>query len=355
MSIYIQSASHISFQKPLTEEWMEEPVIPDSTFMQSQEPDYKPFISPMEARRMGTLVKRALATSTDALRKGGCEMPDAIISGTGLGCVEHTEKFLNALIDNDEECLPPTSFMQSTHNTISSQIALRLKCHGYNSTYSHRGTSFDSALFDAFMQLSLGKIGTALVGAHDEMTPDYFLMLSKLGYWKSNFYMLEQLRKGEEEGSISGSCSLSMLLSAQKQENTLCELKDMSLFYCPGILQSKHAINEILLRNNLSIKNIDAVVMGLSGDLDNDDVYHELKEHIFQDIPVLWYKQLFGESFGASSFGVYVGAECLRAGRIPEHLFFNPKEAETFQKEPKNILVYNHFHDRDHSIVLLTK
>jgi hypothetical protein len=146
-----------------------------------------------------------------------------------------------------------------------------------------------------------------------------------------------------------------MLLSAQKQENTLCELKDMSLFYCPGILQSKHAINEILLRNNLSIKNIDAVVMGLSGDLDNDDVYHELKEHIFQDIPVLWYKQLFGESFGASSFGVYVGAECLRAGRIPEHLFFNPKEAETFQKEPKNILVYNHFHDRDHSIVLLTK
>ncbi|MBR0077657.1 MAG: beta-ketoacyl synthase chain length factor [Bacteroidales bacterium] len=355
MSIYIQSASHISFQQPLTEEWMEEPVIPDSTFMQSQEPDYKPFISPMEARRMGTLVKRALATSADALRKGGCEMPDAIISGTGLGCVEHTEKFLNALIDNDEECLPPTSFMQSTHNTISSQIALRLKCHGYNSTYSHRGTSFDSALFDAFMQLSLGKIGTALVGAHDEMTPDYFLMLSKLGYWKSNFYMLEQLRKGEEEGSISGSCSLSMLLSSQKQENTLCELKDMSLFYCPGILQSKHAINEILLRNNLSIKNIDAVVMGLSGDLDNDDVYHELKEHIFQDIPVLWYKQLFGESFGSSSFGVYVGAECLRAGRIPKHLFFNLEEAETFQKEPKNILVYNHFHDRDHSIVLLTK
>ena len=171
MSIYIQSASHISIQKPLSEEWMEMPIIPDSTFVKSEEPDYKPFISPMEARRMGTLVKRALATSLDTLRKGGCEMPDAIISGTGLGCVEHTEKFLNAVIDNDEECLPPTSFMQSTHNTISSQIALRLKCHGYNSTYSQGADSMASALLDAWLQLKAGKIRTALVGCHDEITP----------------------------------------------------------------------------------------------------------------------------------------------------------------------------------------
>lgn len=304
---------------------------------------------------MGTLVKRALATSADALRKGQCEMPDAIISGTGLGCVEHTEKFLNAVIDNDEECLPPTSFMQSTHNTISSQIALRLKCHGYNSTYSHRGTSFDSALFDAFMQLQLGQILSALVGAHDEMTPDYFLMLSKLGYWKSNFHELEQLRRSEEKGSISSSCSLNMLLSLQHQDNTLCELKDMELFYRPGILQSRHAINDILLRNNLSLSDIDAVVMGWSGDQDNDDVYYELQEHIFQNTPCLWYKQLFGESFSASAFGVYVGAVCLHEGRIPTHLFHNPEEAETLHREPKNILVYNHFQDRDHSVILLTK
>lgn len=355
MSIYIQSASHISIQKPLSEEWMDAPIIPDSSFMKSEEPDYKPFISPMEARRMGTLVKRALATSADALHKGQYEMPDAIISGTGLGCVEHTEKFLNAVIDNDEECLPPTSFMQSTHNTISSQIALRLKCHGYNSTYSHRGTSFDSALFDAFMQLQLGQIHSALVGAHDEMTPDYFLMLSKLNYWKSNFHDLEQLRKGEESGSISGSCSLSMLLSSQRQETTLCELKDMEIFYRPGILQSRHAINEVLLRNNLSIRDIDAVVMGWSGDQDNDDVYHELKEHIFQNTPTLWYKQMFGEGFSASSFGTYMAAVCLHEGRIPAHLFHDPEEAETYHREPKNILVYNHFQDRDHSVILLSK
>ena len=93
----------------------------------------------------------------------------------------------------------------------------------------------------------------------------------------------------------------------------------------------------------------------VEGDRDNDDVYHELRDRAFKNTPVLWYKQMFGESFGASSFGVYVGAECLRAGRIPQHLFFFPEEAEKFQKEPRNILVYNHFHDKDHSIILLTK
>ena len=37
------------------------------------------------------------------------------------------------------------------------------------------------------------------------------------------------------------------------------------------------------------------------------------------------------------------------------HLFHEQEEAETYHREPKNILVYNHFQDRDHSVILLTK
>ena len=71
--------------------------------------------------------------------------------------------------------------MQSTHNTISSQMALHLKCHGYNCTYSHRGTSFDSGLLDVLTQMHLGDIHNALVCGHEEMTPLYFKMLGKIG------------------------------------------------------------------------------------------------------------------------------------------------------------------------------
>ena len=184
MSIYIYSIAQISNQEPLTDKWFDNPVRYEERYIRSIEPDYSPYIAPMTARRMGQLLKRAIATALLALQQAKIEIPDAIITGTGLGCIENTEKFLLAMLDNHEECLPPTSFMQSTHNTIGSQIAIYLKCQGYNNTYSHRGTSFDSALLDAIMQFQLQEIQTALVCSHDELTPSYFKLLEKIGYWK---------------------------------------------------------------------------------------------------------------------------------------------------------------------------
>lgn len=355
MSIFIQGISQISIQEPLSEKWLDMPVIPHTIMPPSIDPDFGKYFSPMESRRMGVLIKRAVATSMDVMQKTGLNVPDAIIAGTGIGCIEPTEKLLNALIENDEECIPPAAFSQSTHNTIAAQMALKLNCHGYNCTYAHRGTSFDSALFDAFLQFKLKKIESALVGSYDTMSENYFLLLGKLNYWKSDFCGIQQLRHSKSSGSISGNCSLSMLLSSHPSPNSFCELKDVEMFYRPTILQIKHNLNAILLRNELILSDVDAVVMGWSGDRDNDDVYYELKEHCFKDVPLLWYKQLFGESFSASAFGTYVASVCLREGRIPEHLFFFPEDFEKVKNKPRNILVYNHFRDRDHSLILLSK
>ena len=135
------------------------------------EPDFRTLFSVMEARRMGRLLKRAVWTSSQALAQAGIDVPDAVIIGTDYGCIENSEFFLKALKGIDDAPMKPTHFMQSTHNTISSLIAIRLGAHGYNATYSHRGRSFESALQDAWMQIALGDIDTALVGWFDEMTP----------------------------------------------------------------------------------------------------------------------------------------------------------------------------------------
>lgn len=137
----------------------------------AEDPDFRELFSVLEARRMSRLLKRAVWTSVHALRAGGVDMPDAIITATDFGCIEQSEAFLRALKGLDDTPLRPTHFMQSTHNTISSLIAIRLGCHGYNVTYSHRGASFRSALLDAWLQLSMGDIDTALVGWFDETTP----------------------------------------------------------------------------------------------------------------------------------------------------------------------------------------
>lgn len=128
------------------------------------------FISPMESRRMGKLMKAATLTSLRALKDAEVDMPDAIITATAYGMTENSEKFLQDMLENGETLLKPTLFMQSTHNTIGSNIAIRLGCHGYNITYSQGQKSWKWALRDAERLIITGKANTVLVGCHDEST-----------------------------------------------------------------------------------------------------------------------------------------------------------------------------------------
>ena len=349
--VFIQAASQISNQMPLSEQWFDQPVFPTVANSDSQEADYSKYISPMVARRMGKLFKRAIATAVDVMDKGKMEQVDAIITGTGLGCIEHTEKFLNAMLDNDEECLPPTHFMQSTHNTISSQIALHLKCHGYNCTYSHRGTSFDNSLLDALTQMHLGDIHSAMVCGHEEMTPAYFEMLGKIGYWKEGQFDEKTLRRHDSIGSFSGSCSVNLLLSDTANDETMCAIQSIDLLFKPSQQQLQEALQQRLAQLNISIEDISAVVMGLSGDQANDEVYLNFARQNCPDTPVVWYKHIFGESYCASAFGVYTAAVMLQRQNIPVHLMYSTPQTAI---KPKYILVYNHFQNKDHSLILLS-
>jgi len=95
-----------------------------------------PRIPPLVARRLSGVLKRALLTSLVALQRSGIQQPQAIITGTAMGCVVETEKFLTELATDGEGSLKPTNFIHSTHNTISSLIAIHTHCHSYNSTYT---------------------------------------------------------------------------------------------------------------------------------------------------------------------------------------------------------------------------
>ena len=136
----------------------------------TEDPDFREVIPPMEARRMGRLLKRALWCSMKALEKANIKVPDAIITATDYGCMENSEFFLDGMLGFENAAMRPVHFMNSTHNTIGSVVAIKTGCHGYNTTYSHPGRSFLSALEDAVMQIGLRDIDTALVGWYDERT-----------------------------------------------------------------------------------------------------------------------------------------------------------------------------------------
>ena len=340
MEVFIQSVEHISIQQPLSDVWFDEPIVYDSVYVRAVEPNYKEYIEPYKARRMGKILKRAIVTANVAVKKSGISVPDAIISGTGLGCIENTGIFLEAMLRNGEELLQPTYFMQSTHNTIGSLISIDMKCHGYNSTYTHKGVSFENALLDAYLQFAEGRIKTALVGGYDEMTPNYHLLLSRIGYWRAHSENVT-LKKGEE--AFAGETSVSFILSSEKNENTICRIDEIHLLYKPSVNDFKKLLN--------SINDIDAVIVGVSGNKENDEVYFRNVPVLFPDKPLVGYKHVFGESYTASGLGMYAAATCLRKQRIPQHLLLNGgKEINNV----KTLALYNHWEDKNHSLILLT-
>lgn len=277
--IYIRSAAQISVQKPLCEDWMTDPIPHSGEYLRSQDPDFKQFLNPMQARRMGLILKRAIAVSLTALKDAGIECPDAIFTGTGLGCMENTENFLSAMCRDGEEMLPPTYFMMSTHNTISSAVAILLRCHGYNCTYSQKDISFESALLDAFIQLQAGRMGNALVGSHDETTPDTYRLLRGAGYFDDTVTAAEA-SSAFVLSADSGSLSLS--------KGPLCELADVQLLHSPANLES--IVNEY----------------NASRILRSSDYFN-----------------LFGKCFSASGLGVYEAAMRIAKGLDKDILVVN--------------------------------
>ena len=139
------------------------------------------YVSPAEARRMTLQTRRLVTVARRAMQESGVEQPDAIVCATRWGSMLQSMRFLQDMIDSDEQQLKPTPFIQSTHNTIASQIAILTGNHGYNSTYSQGEQSLDCALTDIRTQMSLGLIRSALVLEFDEEVEAWDNVLALIG------------------------------------------------------------------------------------------------------------------------------------------------------------------------------
>ena len=383
--IYVLSAKQISLQQPLSEDWMQEPIVYDVPFSRAVDPNYKDYFSPIEARRMGKILKRAVVTSKEALKASGLDTVDAIITGTGYGCLENTELFLDALSNEGEQLLKPTYFMQSTHNTISSLVAIQARNHGYNVTYAHKGISFDSALQDAWLQFRLGKIDSALVGGHDELTETFYHILKKGGvigqddercgeaaisiilvsalrpFDPSTGSGSLRLRELQAQGpqiltaALRIDCVESSICEEERRSNPeiqpLCKLSGFQMLYQPTMNTLIDAVVTMLQSAGKSLADVDYILTGMSGDHSNDAAYLQEAKTLFGDKPLLHYKHLFGESFTSSGIGLYVAAQCLKTGRVPATLFVDRKEVGNPQ--PKCVLLYNRSDGMNVSLTLL--
>ena len=126
-NVYINSVGSVSAQKTFdNSEFLEEIVYYEANVIKVIDPNYKDYIPPAAARRMAKGIKMSTISSRTALDEAGLENVDAIMVGTGLGCIGDSAKFVSDIIDNNEQYLTPYPIY-----SIVAQHGFRSDCLGY--------------------------------------------------------------------------------------------------------------------------------------------------------------------------------------------------------------------------------
>jgi 3-oxoacyl-[acyl-carrier-protein] synthase II len=351
MAMYINGTGCISHQNTIdVDGFFENGVVDCLSLLPAQEPDYKDYVPTNMLRRMSHIIKMGVAAAKISLQQAEIENVDAIITGTGLGCFEDTDKFLKIIIENNEQLLTPTSFIQSTHNTVAGQIALLIKCHNYNFTYTQQGLSFESALVDASMFLNENKNSNILVGGLDEAIQPYFDLLLKTGHIKRQEDIITEIEKNQTKGFCLGEGASFFTLSNQKNKTTKAQIKGVKTFTSiegADDLQSK--LIAFLQELNLSINDVSLVLSGNSGDVEDDKILSENNKHFFSKTDIVYFKNLCGEYFTASAFALWLASVIVEKQIIPKTLF-----QERNNKELKNILILNQYRNTEYSFMCVS-
>ena len=348
MALYIHGIGLISPQQDGSLERLAEPLDYSGDKLVCVEPDYSQFIDIRQLRRMSRVLKMGFAAGALALKDAGVKAPDGIITGTSYGCLDDTGIFLSKMIDNKENALNPTPFIQSTHNTIGSQIALMLQCQGYNQTYTQRAFSFEHSLLDALLEINENPGQSFLVGGVDELTETSHTIQKRFGIFRPASTSSLQLIKDKQHGTLNGEGAAYFLVSGVKKHDSAVSIESLATFYRPDHEELKKGIKDFLAKVSLKPADVDLVLLGKSGDERYDQHSASIASELFSSSTIAVFKHLCGEYPTATAFGMALAARMVTESRIPDIAM-----ERNAGRPLRNVLIYNAYFGWYHSLILL--
>lgn len=287
------------------------------------EPDYKQIIDPRLLRRMSQIMRMGLASAIKTLEVANVQTPQAVITATGLGCLDDTGNFLVKMCDPENRMMNPTAFIQSIHNTMGGQIAMHLKSNCYNNTFTQDVLSFEHALLDTILLLEEGAVESVLLGGIDELTElkhELSSRLSKAQKESAGYY-------GQGEGSAF--FSISAEPSPVKLE-TLILSQD-----------AKHTDITDYISNLLDLTENTLIFTGKCGG-NRDEAYKHIEE-IIKPTAAIKYKKYCGDYPTSSSFATWLAFELLQQ-----------KVVFDVTPQPKHVIIYHAYPNRPHTLIHLS-
>jgi len=354
MHCYINGIGIISPQKTFdNDEFLSEVITYDQNILSCTTPDFKKYISPVQLRRLSRMLRIGMTAAKICLQDANIQIPDGIITATGYGFLEETEKFLKEMLEREEKQLTPTYFMQGTYNSLAGLIGLSVKCTGYNNTYVSKGFAFENALHDSILHLKENKSSTFLVGSYDEAALVQYIAGKRENHYKEQLIVNTDLFKDRTTGTIMGEGSAFFSLSGSPATSTWCAIQDVRIIYRP---ESDEKLNDDLMSfldaNHVHPKDIDTYISGVSGDAVRDLMLENLEHTILKETSRVCFKHLCGEYATAVAFGLWLGASILKKQRIPEAVKVTPGH---FPSQVNTVLLVNQFMNRNYSLILLKR
>ncbi|WP_353718592.1 beta-ketoacyl synthase chain length factor [Dyadobacter sp. 676] len=345
--MYITDSACISPQRTFDDAFFEGDIkVHEGDRYMAIEPAYGQLIPAGLLRRMGKAVRMGVGAGLPLIRKAPIE---GIILGTANGGLEDCLKFLNQIVDYNEGTLTPTNFVQSTPNAVAGNLALMSKTTGYNATHVHKGLAFEAALLDTMLLLEEKRGKQFLVGSIEEIS-DYNHNIDLLaGSFKRGYFTSENLLKLDSPGSANGEGTAMFVVNAGRPEQAIAQIRDV--FQSNNLIEKElpQVVTAFLQRNGLQATDIDAVIMGISGDNRTDHWYFNLQKALFGAANCHTYKNMVGDYPTASAFATWMGAQMIAGKRIPAACVWTQKNTRT----PKHIMIYNHYKASQHGLILL--
>ena len=315
----------------------------------AQDPDYKSLIPPLQLRRMNKSMRMAIFASQLALHHANRTTVDAVITGSGLGCLRDSERFVEAILADEGQSLNPTPFIQSTHNMAAAAIALALGCKGYNMTYVNNANSFESALLDGMIYLAEHPDATILLGGVDELGERTASFWDMAGYLKNDKPRIPTAHGGASPGEVMAEGASFFVASGQPGPHTIGKVTAVEARLDTD--DSAAFVSQFLQKNGGDARAIDAVLLGYNGDARYDGIYGDLTRTLFADTPVVGFKHVLGEYDTVVAAAVAIALQLLGEQRIPAALQLDGPQPQSLNR----LLIYTQRRGRNHGLVLVER
>lgn len=304
--------------------------------------DPKVLLGPKGLRNIDRSALFLMAASKEAIEQAQLVINESttddigVCTGTTFSHFSPIYKFDKEVFDEGMDFANPALFPSTVINAASSQVSIRFKIQGYNTTLSTGYSSGLSALEYSLNTLRCGRAKAALVGGVDTLTSAQFFGFHKLGYMAGIKGValscpFDKRRNGPILGEAAGMCCVEEENNAKKRKAVIqARIAGIGSYFDSYKIGKIHpegeglekAIKEALDNAKINPEDIDYISSCANSSQDLDRIEVRVLKKIFgnsiKKIPISSIKSMIGETFSpAGILQIIACSGAIQHGVIP--------------------------------------